>query len=61
MNTKNQNPGKKLSRGEMKNLKGGSVLGKFCTVPSDCAGVCTNDSLYGYWCFSGRCRYTICP
>ncbi len=60
MNKNNQQPGKKLSRSEMKNVKGGA-FGRTCNVPADCLGVCTNDTLQGYWCFKGLCKFTFCP
>jgi hypothetical protein len=61
MNKNNQTTGKKLSRNDMKKLQGGAPPPRFCTVPADCPGVCTNDTAYGYWCFKGFCKYTPCP
>jgi hypothetical protein len=61
MNKNNQQPGKKLSRSEMKNVKGGAALGIRCTVSADCPSVCTADSIQGYFCSNRLCRYAYCP
>jgi hypothetical protein len=61
MNIKKQNPGKKLSRNEMKNLVGGAMPPKFCVVIADCVGGCLpSDTGFGYICLRNRCTYAQC-
>jgi natural product precursor len=60
MNKNNQQPGKKLSRNEMKSLKGGAVLPPQCTQDSDCVNACTGNMLQGYICLKRVCRFVNC-
>jgi hypothetical protein len=63
MNTKMQQPGKKLSRSEMKNVKGGAALRIPCKVTADCPspGCALPDQLRGNFCVRGACYLTYCP
>jgi hypothetical protein len=61
MDKNNQNPGKKLSRSEMKKLNGGSAL-QPCDCTADCYKPCDGIVTKGNFCVNGVCRYmSICP
>ncbi len=61
MNKNIKEPGKKLSRGEMKQLQGGVSAGIICSTTADCPNPCVGNVEQGYYCsFSKRCTYGYC-
>jgi hypothetical protein len=63
MNKNNQQPGKKLTREEMKKLLGGEPLRIPCKVTADCPnpGCTLPDQIKGNFCVRGACFLTYCP
>jgi hypothetical protein len=60
MNINNQQPGKKLSRNDMKNLQGGAALLIPCDNTNPCPNQCSGNTFKGNYCVSGVCRYWVC-